>query len=103
MIRERGGELFEHFGREPRFWFGGVLMFALVLMALVAFGLWWSRRWGVLGDDPLRRAAARYASGKIEQVEFERIQRDLDAAASAAAVPRATPPAVPTEGDAEPG
>lgn len=34
--------------------------------------------------DPLRRAAARYASGDIERVEFERIQHDLSRTAVAA-------------------
>lgn len=32
-------------------------------------------------DDPLRRAAARYASGRIEWVEFDRIRRDVTATA----------------------
>jgi uncharacterized membrane protein len=41
-------------------------------------------------EDPLRRAAARYAAGKIERVEFERIQRDL-AAVETAPVPASAP------------
>jgi hypothetical protein len=104
MIRQRGGELFEHFGREPGFWFGGWLLFILLLLGLVAFGVWLFRRRGTFDDDPMRRAAGRYASGKIERVEFERIQRDLSVAArSASPVPPAAPPSEGTERGAETG
>jgi uncharacterized membrane protein len=67
------------YGYERNFldWLFPILMLAL-LVGLVA-ALFWSFRRPRLGSgtDPLRRAAARYASGEIERVEFERIQRDL--------------------------
>jgi hypothetical protein len=53
----------------------------------------------------LRRAAARYATAKIERVEFERIQRDSSAVAAVASAPGAAPPSPdgepPGVGDAE--
>jgi len=55
------------------------LLFLGLFVALVFVVIWSLRRPPVSrGDaDPLRRAAARYAAGEIERVEFERIQRDL--------------------------
>lgn len=55
-------------------WFlGGVVLLILVGAAIAAFLFYLRRR----DDDPMRRAARRYGAGRIEQVEFERIQRDL--------------------------
>jgi uncharacterized membrane protein len=65
-------------------WLFPILMLAL-LAGLVVLLVWSLRRPRLsTGDaDPLRRAAARYASGDIERVEFERIQRDLTTPPSA--------------------
>jgi hypothetical protein len=50
----------------------------LVLLVGVAFLVWlFNRRSRVVVTDPLRRVAARYASGEIERGEFERIRQDL--------------------------
>jgi uncharacterized membrane protein len=59
-------------------WLFPILMLAL-LAGLVVLLVWSFRRPRLAGGDvdPLRRAAARYAAGDIERVEFERIQRDL--------------------------
>jgi len=62
-------------------WLFPMLMLALLAGLLVALFLSFRRpRMGGADADPLRRAAARYASGDIERVEFERIQRDLSTA-----------------------
>lgn len=89
----------EHLGREPAYWFSGWLFFALVVVGLITLGYVAYRRRGSLADDPLRRVAARYATGKIERVEFERIQRDLDAVAEVPVAPVATPPESDTPGE----
>jgi uncharacterized membrane protein len=59
-------------------WLFPILMLAL-LVGLVLMVFWSFRRRPatIAGTDPLRRAAARYANGDIERVEFERIQHDL--------------------------
>jgi uncharacterized membrane protein len=65
-------------------WLFPILM--LVLLAGLVVLLFRSFRGRHLTDipaDPLRRAAARYAAGDIERVEFERIQHDLAGAAVA--------------------
>jgi hypothetical protein len=66
------------------FWFdvGRPLLFLLVITGLLILGLYVYRRRGFVDTDPLRRAAARYAAGKIERVEFERIRSDLIEAGS---------------------
>jgi uncharacterized membrane protein len=62
-------------------WLFPVLMLALLFALIVA--LMSPRRRDRLGDaDPLRRAAARYAAGDIEWVEFDRIRRDLTSTAA---------------------
>lgn len=65
-------------------WLFPILMLAL-LAGLVILLFWALRRPRLSGGDadPLRRAAARYAAGDIERVEFERIQRDLTTAPAA--------------------
>lgn len=66
------------YGRSFAEWLFPILLIAL-FVALIVVVIWSLRRPPALrGDtDPLRRAAARYAAGEIERVEFERIQRDL--------------------------
>lgn len=93
-MRGRDFGFAEHLGREPGWWFDGWLLLTLVVLGLVAFGYVLYRRRGILADDPLRRAAARHATGRIERVEFERIQRDLHAVAATTATSGAAwPPA----------
>lgn len=62
-------------------WFGWFfpLLFLGVLVAtgLMLYYLFRSKPVSTVDDDPLRRAARRYASGELERVEFERIQSDL--------------------------
>ncbi len=93
----RGFEPWDH-GFDGRFFAGWaiwLLMFLVVVGALV---------WLLVRTfnhprtaDPLRRAAARYAAGKIERVEFERIRRDLAAVEPAPTpLPDAAPPTPPT-------
>jgi uncharacterized membrane protein len=71
---------FHPYGYERGFldWLFPLLLIGL-FVALVIFVIWSVRRPPLTRSDtdPLRRAAARYAAGEIEQVEFERIQRDL--------------------------
>jgi uncharacterized membrane protein len=64
------------------FFFPGLLAMLLLagLVGLVVYLVTRSR--ATSSSDPLRHAAARYASGKIGRVEFERLQRDLAAAES---------------------
>jgi hypothetical protein len=102
-MRDRDFGFPDHFGRDPGWWFGGWLFFVVVVLGLVALGYFLYRRRGILADDPLRRAAARYATGKIERVEFERIRHDLDAVTAVAAAPVAAspPPGSEPPGDGE--
>lgn len=59
-------------------WIFPVLLLGLLTAVAVVLIYSLSRRPAHLTDsDPLRRTARRYASGEIERVEFERIQRDL--------------------------
>lgn len=102
-MRDRDFGFSDHLGRDPGWWLGGWLFFALVLLGLVALGYFLYRRRGLLADDPLRRAAARYANGKIERVEFERIQRDLGPGAAVTTAAAASPPAeAEPPGDSQP-
>ncbi len=50
-----------------------VFLAAVVTLGVVLF----NQRGRLATEDPLRRVAGRYAAGKIERVEFERVQRDL--------------------------
>lgn len=60
------------------------LLIIILLAALVFIVFRLARRSPIAaGGEPLQRAAARYASGEIERVEFERIQRDLTASTAA--------------------
>jgi uncharacterized membrane protein len=62
-------------------WFGWlvpILLLALLVAGGIAlFALIRRPSPPVPDDDPLRRAARRYAAGEIERVEFDRIRRDL--------------------------
>jgi len=59
-------------------WLFPILMLALLAgLLVVLFRALRRPQMSGVGADPLRRAAARYAGGDIERVEFERIQRDL--------------------------
>ncbi len=60
-------------------WLAGTTIGTVLFLAAIAAIVWLIVRAvsGPRTDDPFRRAAARYAAGKIERVEFERIQRDL--------------------------
>jgi hypothetical protein len=75
--------MFARHGFEPVWsgWFGWFmpLLFLgiLVAVAIVLYYLFRHRPASPVDDDPLRRAARRYANGELERVEFERIQRDL--------------------------
>ena len=61
-------------------WLFPILMLALVAGLVMLTFMALRRRPVSLADvEPLRRAAARYAAGEIERVEFERIQNDLGA------------------------
>lgn len=82
-------ELARGFGGRGGFGPGGFgfflpgLLAMLLLASLVGVGVYLlTRRRASSTTDPLRHAAARYASGKIGRVEFERIQRDLAATES---------------------
>ncbi len=81
---ERGAEVL--FGNGLRL-FGGLLIL-LVIAAIVATVIWLVTRnrtnaatsvarFDHLGDDPLKLAAARYASGDIDRDQFEQIRTDL--------------------------
>ncbi|MDF1594895.1 MAG: hypothetical protein P1T08_02175 [Acidimicrobiia bacterium] len=50
-----------------------VVLAVIVTLGVVLF----NQRGRFATEDPLRRVAGRYAAGKIERVEFERVQRDL--------------------------
>ncbi len=66
----------------------------LLLAVLVGLGVWLLTRNRVSSSvDPLRHAAARYASGKISRLEFERIQQDLAAGSVRPVDPPASTPA----------
>lgn len=59
-------------------WVVPLLLLALLVLGGVALYTAARRRpMPVHDDDPLRRAARRYAAGEIERVEFDRIRRDL--------------------------
>lgn len=66
----------------------------LVLASLVGLAVWLIMRGRAASHaDPLRQAAARYASGKIDHAEFSRIERTLAASTAPPNVPSDTPPA----------
>jgi hypothetical protein len=68
----------------------------LVLASLVGLAVWLIMRGRSASTyDPLRQAAARYAAGKIDLAEFQRIERTL-----AATTP---PPNVQPDAPPEPG
>lgn len=50
------------------------LLVAVVVMLVFMFR---GRSASTAGEDPLRRAARRYANGELDRAEFEQVQRDL--------------------------
>jgi hypothetical protein len=59
-------------------WFFPLLFLgAIVAVGIMLNYLFRPKHASTVDDDPLRRAARCYASGELERVEFERIQRDL--------------------------
>jgi uncharacterized membrane protein len=70
------------------FWLFPLIGFTLMILLAVALVVFLIRGGGPRDTDPMRRAAARYAAGRIDRTEFERIQRDL----LAAEAPRAPSP-----------
>lgn len=66
----------------------------LVLASLVGLAVWLIMRGrSASTSDPLRQAAARYAAGKIDLAEFQRIERTLAATTPPPTVQPDTPPA----------
>ena len=64
------------------------------LASLVGLAVWLIMRGRSASTfDPLRQAAARYAAGKIDVAEFQRIERTLAATAAPPTVQPDTPPA----------
>lgn len=59
-------------------WLVPLLMIGLIAAVAVLLVYSFRRRpQRTIEDDPLRRAARRYANGELERVEFERIRNDL--------------------------
>jgi uncharacterized membrane protein len=81
---------------DGRYFLGGPTILALILIALLVAALvvvivWATRNRAPVTHDPLQMAAARYASGKIDRIQFEQIQRDLGGATASVPGPGEPP------------
>ncbi len=92
----------------PTFMFGGLfqLLFVLLIVALIVRGVthhhhrderWLHHDHWQENADPRRIAAMRYAAGRIDRAEFERIMSALDASQPGMQTPPAPPAATPPQ------
>jgi putative membrane protein len=75
----------EGWGPMMNFGYGGMFMWMLLIVILVAALVYWlameakSKTKGMSGETPLDILKKRYAGGEITKDEFERMKKDLEA------------------------